>query len=242
MDAALEAPSTTKAQQLTTARRLRPSCARRQGPRQIKGSAAASTPAALFLDRDGTIIYDKNYLADPAGVELIPGARDALRDALRKGYRLFLFTNQSGIGRGYYTLDQVHDCNARMLELLGLGPNVFSEICIAPEAHSPPDGEDDGQCYRKPSPRFIREMITSHALAPAQCWMVGDRESDIEAGLRAGISAAAVCTGKYNETEWQRVVDSIFRTRWPNAQTELQKVTVHADLLRFVESLPACAK
>jgi len=181
--------------------------------------------AALFLDRDGTIIYDKDYLADPAGVELIPGARDALCAALRKGYRLFLFTNQSGIGRGYYTLDDVHACNARMLELLGLGIDLFSEICIAPEAHSPPDGEDDGQSFRKPSPRFIREMIAKHALDPAQCWMVGDRESDIEAGLRAGIHAAAICTGKYNEPEWAE--------RLPGG------ASLYTDLFRFVESLPA---
>jgi len=200
--------------------------------------------AALFLDRDGTIIYDKDYLSEPAGVELIPGAREALCEALSKGYRLFLFTNQSGIGRGYYTLDDVHACNARMFELLGLAPDVFSQICIAPEAHSPPDGEDDTQCYRKPSPRFIREMLANYALAPAQCWMVGDRESDIEAGLRAGIHTAAVCTGKYTLSEWEkRVVDPIWRARWPLAQTESQ-VSVHADLLRFVESLPAtrCAK
>jgi len=207
--------------------------------RPIKGSATPA--AAVFLDRDGTIIYDKDYLSDPAGVELIPGARDALRNALSKGYRLFLFTNQSGIGRGYYTLDDVHACNTRMFELLALGPDIFSEICIAPEAHSPPDGEADSHCYRKPSPRFIREMLANYALDPAQCWMVGDRESDIEAGLRAGIHAAAICTGKYSETEWRRVVGSIFRTRGPDAQTESQ-VTVHADLLRFVESLPACPK
>jgi len=193
----------------------------------------------LFLDRDGTIIYDKDYLADPAGVELIPGTREALCEALRKGYQLFLFTNQSGIGRGYYTLDDVHACNARMLELLGLGTDLFSDICIAPEAHSPPDGEDDSQSYRKPSPRFIREMIAKHTLSPAQCWMVGDRESDIEAGLRAGIHAAAVCTGKYTLGEWEkRMADRVWRESWPNAQTGSQ-VTVHADLFRFVEGLPA---
>jgi len=202
--------------------------------RPRKGSA---TPT-LFLDRDGTIIYDKDYLADPAGVELIPGARNALRDALEKGYRLFLFTNQSGIGRGYYTLDQVHACNARMLELLGLGPDLFSEICIAPEAHSPPEGEDDEHYYRKPSPRFIREMLAKYTLSPVQCWMVGDRESDIEAGLRAGINAVAVCTGKYSEPEWrERVTDRVWREGWPHAQTESQ-VTVHANLLSFVEALP----
>ena len=59
---------------------------------------------ALFLDRDGTLIIDKVYLADPAGVELIPGVAAGLGRARSLGYKLFLFTNQSGIGRGYYTL------------------------------------------------------------------------------------------------------------------------------------------
>jgi len=205
-------------------------------------SPTTATPAALFLDRDGTIIYDKDYLADSAGVEIIPGARDALRDALRKGYQLFLFTNQAGIGRGYYTLDQVHACNARMIELLGLGTDLFSEVCIAGEAHSLPEGEDDGQSYRKPSPRFILETLANYALAPDQCWMVGDRESDLEAGLRAGIHAAAVCTGKYSAAEWaQRVTAPAWRMRWPHDKTA-PKIAVHADLLSFVESLPAATE
>ncbi|KXU36850.1 hypothetical protein AXK11_03410 [Cephaloticoccus primus] len=184
------------------------------------------TVKTLFLDRDGTIIYDKDYLADPAGVELIPGARAALHEAQSRGYRLFLFTNQSGIGRGYYTLADVHACNRRMLELLDLGPELFTEICIAPEAHSEPeDSPRANQVFRKPSPRFILEMIAKYALAPEQCWMVGDRESDIEAGLRAGIHSVAVATGKYNLDEW--------RARLP------APATLHADLLGFVNSLAA---
>jgi|GEM_PF-375758 len=218
------------------------------GTRQIHlRRPPAPRHAALFLDRDGTIIYDKEYLADPAGVELIPGAAAALRLALKKGYRLFLFTNQSGIGRGYYTLDDVHACNARMFALLGLAPERFTEIGIAPEAYSPPEGEDDAHLYRKPSPRFIREMLAKYALAPAQCWMVGDRESDIVAGQRAGVRTAAVATGKYTLGEWQRVLDSpAFRASEAPTPTEEQAqgpptspapTVLHADLLRFVESL-----
>ena len=63
---------------------------------------------ALFLDRDGTLIFDKHYLSDPAGVELIPGVTDALRKAKELGYQLFLFTNQSGVARGVYTLSLIH--------------------------------------------------------------------------------------------------------------------------------------
>lgn len=151
---------------------------------------------ALFLDRDGTLIVDKHYLADPAGVELIPGVADALRRARALGYQLFLFTNQSGIARGYYTLDDVLRCNARMDELLGLPTPIFEDICIATE------GPDEPQRYRKPSPRYILESIARHGLDRAQCWMVGDREGDIDAGLNAGIKTAAVCTGKYDAAAW----------------------------------------
>lgn len=145
---------------------------------------------ALFLDRDGTLIIDKVYLADPAGVELIPGTTAALRRVRELGYKLFLFTNQSGIGRGYHTLDDTHRVNARMEELIGLGAPLFDGICIAPEAPGQP------AVYRKPSPRFILEMRARHGLDPAQSWMIGDSAADIGAGLAAKINIAAVRTGK----------------------------------------------
>jgi D-glycero-D-manno-heptose 1,7-bisphosphate phosphatase len=145
---------------------------------------------ALFLDRDGTLIIDKVYLADPAGVELIPGAAAGLKRAQSLGYKLFLFTNQSGIGRGLHTLDDTHRVNARMFELLDLPASAFTEICIAPEAPGQPVR------YRKPSPRFILEQIAQHRLDPAQCWMVGDSAADIGAALAAKIKIAAVRTGK----------------------------------------------
>jgi len=145
---------------------------------------------ALFLDRDGTLILDKVYLADPAGVELIPGVADGLRRARTLGYKLFLFTNQSGIGRGLHTLDDTHRVNARMEELLGLPRPVFDGICIAPDWPAQPGG------YRKPSPRFILETLATHRLDPPQCWMVGDSAADIGAGLAAKLNVAAVCTGK----------------------------------------------
>lgn len=145
---------------------------------------------ALFLDRDGTLILDKVYLADPAGVELIPGTGEALRRARELGYRLFLFTNQSGIGRGYHTIEDTYRVNARMEELIGLGSPLFDAVCIAPEA------PDQPAVYRKPSPRFILEMRARHGLDPAQCWMVGDSAADIGAGLAAKIKVAAVRTGR----------------------------------------------
>ncbi len=146
---------------------------------------------ALFLDRDGTLIIDKVYLADPAGVELFPGVVAALGRIRSLGYKLFLFTNQSGIGRGLHTIEDTHRVNARLEELLGLPRPVFDGICIAPEAPGQPVG------YRKPSPRFILETLAANpVLDRAQCWMVGDSAADIGAGLAANIRVAAVQTGK----------------------------------------------
>jgi len=151
---------------------------------------AATVGRALFLDRDGTLIVDKVYLADPAGVELIPGTAAALERARELGYRLFLFTNQSGIGRGYHTIGDTHRVNARLEEMLALPRPVFDAICIAPEAPGQPSA------YRKPSPRFILEMIARHRLDPAQCCLVGDNVSDHQAALNAGIRPVMVRTGK----------------------------------------------
>lgn len=173
---------------------------------------------ALFLDRDGTLILDKHYLADPAGVELITGVAGALRRARSLGYKFFLFTNQSGIGRGLHTLEDVHRCNRRMEELLNLTAPVFDDICIAPES------SDQPPVYRKPSPRFILESIARHRLDRAHCWMIGDRESDIQAGLNAGINAAAVCSGKHDRTGWTNLAPP--------------GVPIFSDLAEFVAALP----
>ena len=156
---------------------------------------------ALLLDRDGTLIYDRHYLADPAGVALIPGAREALHQALAFGWLLFLHTNQSGVGYGYYTLEAVHACNARMLELLELPEPGFIEIKIAPESPGQPAE------YRKPSPQFIDEMVTRYSLDRQTCWMIGDRDTDLKAGLNAGIQTAAVATGPPFSEATQTVIN-----------------------------------
>ncbi len=173
---------------------------------------------ALFLDRDGTLIVDKHYLHDPAGVEILPGVRDGLQRAIDLGYKLFLFTNQSGIGRGYYTLDDARRVNDRMEELLAINLRpLFAGICMAPETPEQP------MEYRKPSPRFILEMIEEHQLDPAQCIMVGDRESDIEAGNNANIRVAAVCHGKLDTAGW--------------AKLGIKDLAVYADFGTFAASL-----
>ena len=151
-------------------------------PRSIPGRS----PRALFLDRDGTLIEHVPYLHDPAGVVLLPGVREALLRAKEASIQLFLFTNQSGVGRGLFSLTDVEAVNGRMLDLLGLGSNLFTAICIAPER------PDEPSAYRKPSPRFIKETLALHGIDRDAAWMLGDSAVDWEAGRNAGIHVAAV--------------------------------------------------
>ncbi len=137
---------------------------------------------ALFLDRDGTLIVDEGYLSDPQKVCLLPEVRETLAVLKSRGVLLFLHSNQSGVGRGYYTLKEAEACNQRMLDLLGLGNDLFTEICLA-------TGTPEKPCpYRKPSPRFILECIQKYHLDPESCWMVGDCLCDVETGLAAHIN------------------------------------------------------
>lgn len=145
---------------------------------------------ALFLDRDGTLIPDNHHCHNPDEVVLLPGVKAAVARAIALGYPLFLFTNQSGIGRGFFTMEDAVACNDRLIELLEQGPDIFTDICIAPEHPDAPP------VYRKPCPRFILESIDKHSLDPARCLMVGDRRGDWDAGLNAGIGAVALETGK----------------------------------------------
>jgi D-glycero-D-manno-heptose 1,7-bisphosphate phosphatase len=161
-------------------------------------NAARAAPQAIFLDRDGTLIENRHYLSSPEGVALLPGVREAVARARDAGAKLFLFTNQSGIGRGYFTLADVEAQNRRMIDLLGLGADLFAGICVAPERPEEP------QLYRKPSPRFIHEMLAEHALAAEAAWMVGDALSDWEAGINAGVRTAAIVPDLAAELERER--------------------------------------
>jgi len=144
-------------------------------------------PQALFLDRDGTLIEHRPYLHEPEEVVLIDGVREALAEAKEWGCHLFLHTNQSGVGRGYFERRAVDDCNDRMLDLLNLGGELFSEICVATE-----NPETELPLYRKPSPRFEREMAQRFDLNLSRCVMIGDRECDVETGVNAGMAAVGV--------------------------------------------------
>ncbi|MFN0068108.1 MAG: D-glycero-alpha-D-manno-heptose-1,7-bisphosphate 7-phosphatase [Limisphaerales bacterium] len=158
--------------------------------------AAPSAPPAVFLDRDGTLNVERNYLSDPAKLELFPGAGPALRRLQEAGFRLFIVTNQSGIGRGYYTEADMHRVNARLAELLSLDGVRIERIYFAAEA---PEQPSRG---RKPSPQFLLEARDEFGLELARSYMVGDKVIDLECGWNAGVRASVlVRTGYGREAE-----------------------------------------
>lgn len=159
---------------------------------------ATSSPGrrAVFLDRDGTLNVERNYLSDPNQLELFPGTGAALRRLSHAGYRLFVVTNQSGIGRGYYTEADMHAVNARLEERLAEAGVRIERIYFAPEA---PDQPSRG---RKPSPQFLFDARDAFELDLGASFMVGDKLADLECGWNAGVRASVlVRTGYGRETE-----------------------------------------
>jgi D-glycero-D-manno-heptose 1,7-bisphosphate phosphatase len=147
---------------------------------------------ALFLDRDGTLIENVDYLADPDRVHVYAGAADMLGAFRAAGYALVMITNQSGIGRGLLTWEQYDAVAARVRETLAAGGILLdAEVCCG---HGPVEGETCG--WRKPAPGMVLEAIRELAIPAAGSLVVGDRLSDLEAGQGAGLTRFAhVATG-----------------------------------------------
>lgn len=148
---------------------------------------------AIFLDRDGVINIDKEYVHKIKDFELIPKTIDALKIMQDSGYVLIIITNQSGIGRGYYTEKNFQDLNKHMLELfLSKGIKILN-VYYCP--HSP----DEGCSCRKPSTDFIKEAEKEFKIELKKSYVIGDKTSDIEMGKNAGCKTILVKTGKAGE-------------------------------------------
>jgi len=145
---------------------------------------------AVFLDRDGTLIEERHYLHRPEEVQLFPGAAAALRRLRNAGFALFLVTNQSGVGRGYFTLTDVERVHERLLADLGPG-DWFERIYTAAEA---PDQPSRG---RKPSPQFLFDAREEFGLDLTRSYMIGDKLIDLECGWNAGVARALLVRTGY---------------------------------------------
>ncbi|MBK8185458.1 MAG: HAD family hydrolase [Candidatus Competibacteraceae bacterium] len=158
----------------------------------------------VLLDRDGTIIVERHYLSDPAGVELLPGAAQGLRKIQALGLGLVVITNQSAIGRGYFDearLDQIH---ARLRELLHEERISLDGIYYCP--HRP---EDHCEC-RKPESALPNRAARELGFNLPESLVIGDKECDIELGQRLGATTFLVLTGYGRETDANKQVRSDF--------------------------------
>jgi D-glycero-D-manno-heptose 1,7-bisphosphate phosphatase len=141
------------------------------------------TSKALFLDRDGTINTEKNYLFKIEDFVFRDGIFDLVKAFFTKGYLIFVVTNQSGIARGYYTEEEYQSLTAWMI-------GQFSDkgIIIAKVYHCSHHPDITGACScRKPEPGMLLKAIDEFGLDASSCIMIGDKELDMEAGRRAGI-------------------------------------------------------
>jgi HAD superfamily hydrolase (TIGR01662 family) len=139
-------------------------------------------PCGVIFDRDGTIVIDVPYNGDPNAVAPVPGIEEALARLRAAGIPIGIVSNQSGVGRGMITIEQVEAVNRRIDELLG----PFQAWVYCP--HGP---GDECEC-RKPKPKMIYDAARMMGVDPTCCVVVGDKKSDVEAARNAGANAIFV--------------------------------------------------
>lgn len=151
---------------------------------------------AVLLDRDGTITRDRGFTHRTSDLELLPGAAAGLALMARRGYRLFVVTNQSGVARGYFSETDVqafHDALSERLRRHGVGIEGFYFCPFHPTEGVGVYRQESS--LRKPADGMLRRCASEHGLDLAQCVAVGDRHTDIAAGRAAGCRTILVKTG-----------------------------------------------
>ena len=152
---------------------------------------------AVFIDRDGTIIAEKVYLSDPDGVELIPGTIDALQELRAAGFLLVVVTNQAGIARGLYAVDDYHAVAARLEEKLAAEGIVMDATYFCP--HHP---DETGPCdCRKPGTGMYRAAAAELDIDMAASFYIGDKITDVQPGITLKGRGILVRTGYGAELE-----------------------------------------
>jgi D-glycero-D-manno-heptose 1,7-bisphosphate phosphatase len=142
---------------------------------------------AVFVDRDGTIIEDRDYCSDPNDVKVFPGVPEALRRLKSNGFKIIIITNQSGIGRGLLTVEQYRTVETEVLGQLGANLIDATYFC--------PDLPGQHSICRKPAPGMIVEATRKHEIDLSRSFLIGDKEIDIECGHNAGVRSIRVKTG-----------------------------------------------
>lgn len=152
---------------------------------------------AVFFDRDGTLIVEKDFLNDPQQIEIISGAPEAIRLVKKLGFLAIVITNQSGVARGYVSEERLEEINSKLLKAFEEREAHLDDIFVCP--HGP---EDDCMC-RKPRPGLLVRAATKYGINLKMSYMIGDRDSDVGAIASVGGKGILVLTG-YGEETWRR--------------------------------------
>jgi D-glycero-D-manno-heptose 1,7-bisphosphate phosphatase len=156
-----------------------------------------STNKALFLDRDGVILEYIPYLSRVEQVKIPPQAGRALKQWQEAGYLLIIITNQAGVGRGYFSLEDVEAVHQALRQEYAQWGVNFTDIFLCP--HHPESGCD----CRKPSPKMIVEAAQKYQIALEQSFFIGDAPSDLECAINSGCQPVLVLTGRGQTTQEQ---------------------------------------
>jgi D-glycero-D-manno-heptose 1,7-bisphosphate phosphatase len=156
----------------------------------------------VILDRDGTIVVDKQYLSNPADLQLLPGAAEGLRWWSEHGYRLVVITNQSGVGRGMFSLERLNEVHGRFREIIGEVGARIDQIYYCP--HTP---EADCAC-RKPRVQLLVRAASELGFDASRAIVVGDKSSDVEFGRRVGATTVLIAS-KVPVTDGQSAPDHV---------------------------------
>ncbi|MDX3772601.1 D-glycero-beta-D-manno-heptose 1,7-bisphosphate 7-phosphatase [Chromatiaceae bacterium AAb-1] len=178
---------------------------------------------AVFLDRDGVINVDHAYVSKAENFEFIDGVFDACRYFQQQGYLLIVVTNQSGIGRGYYTEQDFQQLTDWMLAQFRAQGISISRVYFCP--HHPqkalPPYNIDCNC-RKPAPGMLLQAIREHQIDPAASIMLGDKAADMQAAAAAGIGRKIlVLSGQALTAEDKTLADEV----WPSIRLPQQHNT-----------------
>ena len=163
---------------------------------------------AIFIDRDGTINVDKDYLTDPNKIEFEERSPEAIITANRLGLKVIVISNQSGVARGLMTAEQVESVNARLVAMLRDRGAIVDAIYYCP--HYPEKGEAARCRCRKPDIGMLLRAKEEFDIDLSSSFVVGDKWSDVKCGENAGAITSLVMTG-YGKTDYQRCIDERIR-------------------------------
>ena len=181
---------------------------------------------ALFLDRDGVIIKDINYINDPADVEIEKGLINLLSNAHKYRWPVIIVTNQSGISRGFYSWKEFFEVNKKMIELIGKPNPIYS---IYANSHIKLNSSN----WRKPNPFMLKEAAKKFGIDLKKSILVGDRISDLQAGNRGGVGNLIHVETGHGKKEKEKILKSLDKDKYFCDSGSKSKITFLKNLEYF---------